>query len=120
MTVRQLPSDPTSAREARSFVVQALDGAGRDVDSWTASLLVSELVTNAVQHAEDAIDVSVETDPVVRVAVHDRAERRLVPELEPSLDAEHGRGLLLVDRLARRWGVDESTDDGGKTVWFEL
>ena len=82
-----------------------------------ASLLVSELVTNAVMHTKSNVEISVRRSPIVRVEVRDRSN--VLPEpsdtgpLEPG-----GLGLTVVETLAARWGVDPLPD--GKTVWFEL
>lgn len=83
-------------------------------------LLVSELVTNAVVHVGADIRLCLEKLPAgVRVRVFDPGEdtiaarRREVPPDSPS-----GRGLLIVDNVADRWGVQRT--DAGKQVWFEL
>jgi anti-sigma regulatory factor (Ser/Thr protein kinase) len=84
-----------------------------------AELLVSELVTNAVLHARSASRVDVDrSDGYVRVAVRDDSSE---PPLlrDNGADSTTGRGLLLVERVARTWGVDRSSSRG-KTVWFEL
>ena len=85
----------------------------RDVE-----LLVSELTANAVLHAGSPFDLDVELDgAVVRLAVRD--DEVDVPRLrsaEPS--AVSGRGLLIVDRVADRWGVDAGPH--GKVVWCEV
>lgn len=83
-----------------------------------AELLVSELVTNAVLHARSATQVTIErSGSTVRVSVHDASTAR--PRLRDSgPEAVTGRGLLLVDRIANRWGVDP--EDAGKWVWFEV
>jgi serine/threonine-protein kinase RsbW len=85
------------------------------------SLLTSELVTNAVVHAqldpEDLIDFSATFDGTrVRVDVRDagRGSFAITPR-EPV--AQGGRGLFIVDQLADRWGIDR---DGGTRVWAEL
>ncbi len=81
-------------------------------------LLVSELVTNAVLHAHSNARVTIDRyKSTIRVAVCDAsATRPRVRDYGP--EAVTGRGLLLVERLARRWGVE--LDGAGKCVWFEL
>jgi hypothetical protein len=112
-----LPPDATSPRRARRFVTDCLgsiDGAPLDV----ATLLVSELVTNAVLHAHTTIAVTVTPSATsVRVGVRDQSPA-LPAVRHYERTAPTGRGLQMVEALAAQWGV--SVDDGSKTVWFEL
>ena len=83
-----------------------------------STLLVSELVTNAILHARSPIDLVVrKVRTAVRVEVYDEGSGLARP-LHPELDAAAGRGLGLVEAVATRWGVDEA--EVGKTVWFEI
>ena len=86
----------------------------------TAILLTSELVSNALLHARTEVDLLlVMASSAVRVEVHDgNASPPGLPASPAPLDATTGRGLLMVDALAGRWGVDGTGD--GKTIWFEL
>ncbi|MFD7716162.1 ATP-binding protein [Streptomyces sp. NPDC059814] len=82
---------------------------------------VSELATNAVQHGVPQggnFLLKVDTDAHrVRIECHDAKRQR--PRLrKPDGNDTHGRGLLLVEALASRWGV--GTRPFGKFVWFEL
>jgi len=113
-----LGAEARNVREARRFVERAL--AEWDLTDLTdlATLLTSELVTNAILHAHSAVELSLTLDADrVRVEVRDDgdgepARRELVVE------ATSGRGLALVDMLATDWGV---VGHGlGKSVWFEL
>lgn len=88
-------------------------------------LLTSELVTNAIRHAESAVILGVAAGARIRVEVHDRRpptgvvqERLDDPPAVPSNDPAGG-GLLLVNALAQRFGVDAGADDG-KVAWCEL
>jgi anti-sigma regulatory factor (Ser/Thr protein kinase) len=114
----RLPATARSVPEARQHVVTTLQqwGYGGLVD--TARLLTSELVTNAVLHARTEMTITVEdSDHGVRVSVTDASP--VPPSLRRhSTTATTGRGLRLLDRLAREWSVDD--DNGGKTVWFTL
>lgn len=114
----RLARDPASARAARRFVRDALAGADDDVED-TVTLLVSELVTNAVVHGGSEVEVLVRLQPgTVRVEVTDSSETALAPRVADDEDIS-GRGLSLVDSLARRWGVEPAAG-GGKKVWFEV
>jgi anti-sigma regulatory factor (Ser/Thr protein kinase) len=111
-----LDADPNSARQARRFVA---DVAGDDSDATaTAMLLTSELVTNAVLHAQGPITVQAGwSDGMLRVEVVDTSPS--VPRLRHrSKDAMTGRGLMLVETLAVAWGAERR--DRGKAVWFLL
>ena len=114
----RLPASPTTPRTARRFVEDVFPPAAvARLDD--AKLLVSELVTNAVARALSPVELRVtEYGSAVRVEVHDRSERLPVPTPAP-LDAESGRGLTIVERLADRWGTDR-VPETGKSVWFEL
>jgi anti-sigma regulatory factor (Ser/Thr protein kinase) len=86
-------------------------------------LLVSELLTNSVKHGgtarRDAIEMTVEVgSDSVRVNVRDagRGFRYVRPD-HPERDS--GWGLLLVDQISDRWGVEPVADDG-TSVWFEI
>lgn len=113
----QLPRDPTSASVGRRMVAAALGDADPDL-LVDAQLLVSELVTNAVEHAASAPVLTLSVDPQrLRVEVAD--DDPTPPVRRDPLPGElRGRGLLLLDRLADRWG--SSPTAGGKYVWFEL
>jgi anti-sigma regulatory factor (Ser/Thr protein kinase) len=82
-------------------------------------LLLCELVTNAVVHAGGVTTVQLcLTDQILRLTVCDHVAappvaRRAAP------DADHGRGIALVETLATRWGVDRDRL-AGKCVWLEL
>lgn len=109
----------SSARAARDFVRQTLDVWDLEDPNEIVVLLTSEVVSNAVVHAATPLVLDLDLrDDVLRVAVRDRVE--LLPVVrEPDVGALGGRGMRLVDRLARRWG-SEPDADGGKVVWFEL
>jgi anti-sigma regulatory factor (Ser/Thr protein kinase) len=110
---------PESARQARVMVTEALVEAGRTEFDDSATLLVSELVTNAILHAGTTIEVVVAaTSGGVYVGVSDRSAQ-LPVRREYDKQAATGRGLELVDIIAERYGT-ETHDDGSKTVWFEL
>jgi anti-sigma regulatory factor (Ser/Thr protein kinase) len=114
----ELPLDHAAASRARHFVCDTLRAWGCDDAIPDAELLVSELVTNAVLHARLATRVTIERDcAVLRFSVYDASPTRPRPR-EYGPEAVTGRGLLLVDRIARRWGVDPQ--DAGKCVWFEV
>lgn len=118
MAAATFPVDPRSVAAARRLVSGALDGRAPGVVE-DAVLLTSELVTNAVRHAASALRVVVDVDDgLVRVEVHD--DSPLPPVVGPARStATGGRGMPMVDVLARRWGVTPAAD-GGKVVWFEL
>ena len=112
------PSVPLSAGQARSFVESVLAGAGLDHLAYVATLLVSELVANAVLHTGTPLEVVVETGvDRVRIEVHDGNPQLPVRKHYSSLSGT-GRGLLLVERIAAGWGADRTPV--GKKVWFEL
>ena len=117
-----LSPSPLSVRHARRFVSECLGDA--DDASEVAVLLTSELVTNAIQHGGPH-----SPSASVRLSVQDLVGRRRVEVEDAGQDlpvlgdgdpsAVGGRGLLLVERLADRWGC-ERLNGGNKVVWFEL
>ena len=111
----QLAPEPVSVRAARVFVRDVLDGSERCQD---CELLVSELATNAILHATSAFLIEVQYDgDIIRVDVIDESPRLPVVKAYAP-DAITGRGLQIVDTVADRWGVDQSSI--GKSVWFEI
>jgi sigma-B regulation protein RsbU (phosphoserine phosphatase) len=123
----RLPNDRRTPAAARALVRAVLEEAEMESLLNEALLLTTELSTNAVVHAGTDLDVEVAADPggltvtvtdfapgpVEELAVGPRNETPDIGEV-----AERGRGLLLVDHFASRWGtVHQGT---GKGVWFRL
>jgi anti-sigma regulatory factor (Ser/Thr protein kinase) len=116
----------TAAAAARAFVREVLGYWQLALPDNTlvdrAVLLASELVTNAVVHARTELELRVELrGDLLHLAVRDGSPRllRLVTDPVRDLEAEGGRGLWLVEQLARAWGVNRHPD-GGKVVWCTL
>jgi serine/threonine-protein kinase RsbW len=103
---------------ARRFIRDILADHPASLD---AELLACELVTNAVQHATDAARVTVAVShcgPVVHVDVIDDGRTGLPHWREADGHDEDGRGFLLVNEIAERWGF--LREPAGTCVWFEL
>jgi DNA-binding NarL/FixJ family response regulator len=117
---QRFEQDTQTPRAARRFVTQVLTGFDDEGDlTDTVTLLVSELVTNAVLHAGSDVEVMVRlTATAARIEVTDDSEEAIAPRNATS-DEDSGRGLALVGNLAQRWGV-RPAPGGGKTVWFEV
>ena len=115
---RRLPPAPSSVGAARDVVRDLLDSSGRDDLVEPATLLVSEVVTNAILHAGTEIDVRAALDDTgLRVEVADGSEH-LPTRRRYETTAGTGRGLMLLEELVDDWGVSRHAD--GKTVWFHL
>lgn len=123
-----LPAHPPSVRLARDWVTGVLREIGRDELTESARLAVSELVTNAILHAEPPMTVHVRgTIEHPRIEVTDQSlvpPQRRQTHLLVDLDDDHswttmGRGLDLVASYSDRWGADISPNGMGKVVWFE-
>jgi anti-sigma regulatory factor (Ser/Thr protein kinase) len=115
----ELAPDPTSARKARAFIALVLQEWGCGEVEDRATLLVSEVVTNAVKHTRSKALLSARYDDgSVEVRVKDDDDS-LPTRKQADADAESGRGLMLVSALADHWGV-EPLADGGKSVYFAL
>jgi serine phosphatase RsbU (regulator of sigma subunit)/anti-sigma regulatory factor (Ser/Thr protein kinase) len=91
----------------------------------TADLVLSELVTNALIHADSDVDVRFPRYPDhVRLEVLDYDVHPPIPSMlsmrddEENARAENGRGLALMDALGMDWGTSRTA--GGKTVWAEI
>ena len=120
--VIRLAPESTAPARARSLIAEACRDFDLDHLRGPATLVISEFVSNAVQHAG--------TDVVVRVArrgdylhlsVHDGSSQApRVPRTDDcdGRPAERGRGLHLVDVYTSAWG--SNVDDTGKTVWATL
>jgi anti-sigma regulatory factor (Ser/Thr protein kinase) len=115
-----VPPDPERVPYVRRQVVAVLrlwqldDGVAGLVE-----LLVDELAGNAVRHARTPFSVAPAWDGrTLRAEVTDVNPVPPQPKLGTGVDDVGGRGLLLVSRLADRWGFEGHTR--GKTVWFEL
>jgi anti-sigma regulatory factor (Ser/Thr protein kinase) len=118
----RLAADPRAVAEAREQIRAAIAVWDVPVDPETASLLVSELVTNAVTHdgaGAGGVMMAIRvTRGRLRVDVHDTSPALPEPDMDTPVDAETGRGLLLVDTLADEWGYYRTP--GGKAVYFSL
>jgi len=108
-----------AASRAASRFDSSVCTSARDLVT-TAQLLTSELFTNALDHGEGDITLEVTRLPgELRVGVTDRSTDR--PRVRPvTLHDVRGRGLMILEALAARWGVDPAADGPGKTVWFTL
>ena len=108
-------SDLRAVGLARAFVRQTLDSWEMPQLVGDAQVLASELVTNAVLHARTAMRLTLRYDDAgLRVSVSDE-NMRLPTTVGVPESATSGRGLMLVERLANSWGVEQDGD--GKTVW---
>ncbi|MDT0610137.1 ATP-binding protein [Streptomyces lancefieldiae] len=117
----QLSPTPRGARLARLLATEQLRTWGLPLDP--ARLLVAELAGNAATHGrvpgrDFRLTLYVVGD-TLRIEVTDTRGEELPHLRTPAPDAESGRGLLLVEGLADRWGVTEDRFPR-KTVWAEL
>ena len=113
----------SSAREARAAVRGFLaDIPSTPADTDAVALVASELVSNAVLHTSDLSEtIELRIDEgfgAIHIEVQDHDPTPPAPRFD-ALDAEGGRGLVIVDHLASRWGWDEIAGDG-KQVWCDV
>jgi serine/threonine-protein kinase RsbW len=106
-----------SSVSARATLRTVLGDWADDGIRADAALLLTELVANCVRHARSPMQIrlTVEHD-LLRAEVRDGSALNPLPR-EP--DEHGGRGVLILDALASRWGVF-GHPGAGKTVWFEL
>jgi anti-sigma regulatory factor (Ser/Thr protein kinase) len=120
-----IPGRPDKVSGARAFVAHTLAASGRKrrVDSDAATLLTSELITNAILHttsgtAEGTVTIVVVDVPDgVLIEVIDDGSPG-TPVVKGDLFAPDGHGLYLVQQMAAQWGY--LRDPAGTTVWFHL
>ena len=119
-----LPHAPASVAVARQRLTADLDAAGVvDAAVGDAVLVVSELLSNAIRHAQPLPGARVQVawavdDGTVEVAVSDGGAPTRPYPAHASVSALGGRGLDIVEYLARTWGV--RADPQGLTVWAVL
>lgn len=121
---------PSAVPCARLHTRQVLWEWGLSKNAEIAELLLSELVTNAVQGARGIV-----SDLPVNVRLSANRDRLLIEVWDsnvrppvsrvaedgfPALDAERGRGLFLVETLSERWGWYPTRNPEGKVTWCEL
>ncbi len=108
------------AGRARRFVRRSLTREGVAGEVLEDAVLgASELATNAIRHAGGLLRVRTGVrDDSVRVEVEDATTDEVV-RMDPGPLDTSGRGLVIVDGLSSRWGIEDSAA-GGKVVWFEL
>ena len=111
-----LPADPAVVAEARAQAARQLAAWGLEEAIFSTKLIVSELLTNAIRHAEPPIQLRMILDPDLSCEVSDGSST--TPRLCcPDRDDEGGRGLMLVAQLCERWGTRYTRT--GKTIWAQ-
>ncbi|MEU6578577.1 SpoIIE family protein phosphatase [Streptomyces sp. NPDC046805] len=111
-----LPPESEIVHTARTLARQQLEAWGLQDIAFDTSLIVSELVTNAVVHASGPLQLRLILDRVLTCEVSD--ENSTAPHLRHARPAdEGGRGLFIVANVTERWGTRYTEE--GKTVWTE-
>jgi len=117
-----VPGRPEHVSGTRAFITRTLAGLS-GVDCDAATLLTSELVTNAIQHTDSGGPGGTVTVVIIGVpggilieVVDDGSAG--TPVVKGDLYAAEGHGLFLVQQLAAQWGY--LRDPAGTTVWFHL
>jgi anti-sigma regulatory factor (Ser/Thr protein kinase) len=114
---RRFDPDAASVPAARRYVAHLLEEADFGGDAGLVLLLASELITNAVRHAETSFWVSASVDGTQATVVVVDDDPELPTVHRPGPDATGGRGLLIVDQMASAWGHHPEPHHG-KAVWF--
>lgn len=116
----RLGAEPSSAGEARRFLTATVERWECPELAERGSLVVDELVTNAILHATGPIDLVLRLDGShLVIEVGDREPRLPVPAPRaPEATLSFGRGLHLVEATSVAWGSRPTAD--GKVVWAEV
>lgn len=114
----EFPADPAVVARARTMTARQLSEWGLDELTFTAELVISELVTNAIRHAGAPVGLRLIRGPHVLICeVSDPSSTQ--PHLRRARETdEYGRGLFLVAQVTTRWGSRYTAT--GKTIWTEL
>ena len=104
----------TASRGAREYLRTALTDVESDTLE-TVLLVTTELITNAVLHAEGPIDLTVDVGPEQLVVQVFDCEPLPPLQQDHDLGRTDGRGIALVSMVSSDWGT--RYHDGGKTVW---
>jgi hypothetical protein len=115
----RLPREPSSAAAARGQVREVIRAWKIPVDPDIAILLTSDLVTRTITHGDgETVTLAIRCSRGhLRVDVYD-SPRSLPVEADRPVDAEIGRGLVLVAALSTEWGSFRTP--AGKAVYFTL
>ncbi|WP_327249129.1 SpoIIE family protein phosphatase [Streptomyces sp. NBC_01320] len=112
-----IPSDPKAVSRVRAGVTHRLETWGLDQLTFTAELIVSELVTNAIRYGVQPIRLRLLYDSsnlICEVADDSSTSPHL---RRAAATDEGGRGLFLIAQFARRWGTRYTAH--GKIIWAE-
>jgi anti-sigma regulatory factor (Ser/Thr protein kinase) len=114
---RRFPCRAQSVTAARHFTRSVLQGQPPETLE-AAELMVSELATNAVQHARSGFELTISTARgQLRVEIRDSGQGQ--PAMRSPTPTENsGRGLRIVEAMSQEWGV--RVEPAGKLVWFTL
>ncbi|AVH60786.1 MULTISPECIES: SpoIIE family protein phosphatase [Streptomyces] len=116
----EFPAEPSVVSSARSLTTTQLALWGLDEQADSTELIISELVTNAIRHGNGNgngwIRLRLIRHQTLTCEVHDTSNTT-PRRRHPHTADENGRGLLLVDRLSRKWGTRNTPD--GKLIWAE-
>jgi anti-sigma regulatory factor (Ser/Thr protein kinase) len=117
MRTRRFSCSRESVHAARQFARAALGKQSRETLD-AIELMVSELATNCIQHANSDFEIAIEiSQPEIRIEARDTGEGRPAPR-SPTPSEPTGRGLRIVEAMSDDWGVVRSSS--GKTVWFTI
>jgi len=117
----ELRGGPDAPAQARASLARLLAGRLGELDLFDVTVLLSEVVTNAVRHGnagrDETVIVHVALAPgVLRVEVCDQGPGFERPNIIGSRPGGGGNGLVLLERMSSAWGV---SGDDGTCVWFE-
>ncbi|MGA2210782.1 MAG: ATP-binding protein [Acidimicrobiales bacterium] len=119
MAERTFPAVAESVRAARQFAAEVLPPLPQSLLD-TVLIMVSELASNSVEHADTEFTLSIEhSGGRIRVQATDSGSGEAVLR-HPGPTEARGRGLLVIDQLSDDWGVIQAADGTGKTIWCSL
>ncbi|MFG2295974.1 SpoIIE family protein phosphatase [Streptomyces sp. NPDC048603] len=112
-----VPAEPAEVSRVRNAASAKLSDWGLEEVAFTAELILSELITNAIRYGGEPIRVRLLRDRVLTCEVWDSSSTAPHLRYAASTD-EGGRGLFLVAQMAERWGTRYT--GRGKVIWAEL
>ncbi|MFJ9339869.1 SpoIIE family protein phosphatase [Streptomyces sp. NPDC101733] len=112
-----VPADPAAVSRARREAAAQLTAWGLEEVSFTAELVLSELITNAIRYGTAPIRVRLLRDRNLICEISDGSSTSPHLRYAATTD-EGGRGLFLVAQYAERWGTRYT--ERGKVIWAEL